>query len=487
MVKVKILLQRLWEAGVDWDEPVPPLIQETWERWRLELPSLSRKLISRCYFPKDARIASIQLHGFSDASESAYAGVVYLRMADTDKNVHVSLVMAKTKVAPLKRLTIPRLELCGANLLANLLHHVQRVLSIPSADVFAWTDSTIVLSWLSGSTRRFKTFVGNRVSNIVDLVPPNHWRHVAGAENPADSASRGMLPSELLDHNLWWDGPRWLRQPKSYWPCQPKLDKTPVPSEEKEIETSLIAFTSVPPFLPILDRFSSFVRLTRVTAWVFRFINSCKTGVSKGDRLSVDELSHAERFWISVAQQSVFAEEALILKKRSELPSKSHLLTLHPILDAHGLIRVGGRAELSSLPYTRRHPVILPGSHDFTKLLIRSEHLRLLHAGPTLVTAMLSRTFHIIGARKTIRTIIRACVICRRVSAKPKPQLFGQLPADRLKPGPVFERTGVDYAGPVMIKSGSVRKPTVVKAYVCVFVCLSVKAVHLELVTDLTS
>ncbi len=264
------MLQRLWEAGVGWDDPVPPTVRGTWERWRTELPALTGKLISRCYYPKDAHVALIQLHGFSDASESAYAGVAYLRMVDTTNVVHVSLIIAKTKVAPLKRLTIPRLELCGANLLANLLHHVKGVFSIPCSNVFAWTDSTIVLSWLSGSPRRFKVFVGNRVSNIIDLIPPNHWHHVAGTENPADTGSRGVFPSELLEHELWWAGPEWLRQTESQWPCQSELKEVPVPAEEKEI--SLSGSLSTQPALPILERFSSFTRLTRVTAWIFRFV-----------------------------------------------------------------------------------------------------------------------------------------------------------------------------------------------------------------------
>ena len=146
-------------------------------------------------------IASIQLHGFSDASEAAYAGVVYLRLTDSNGRVHTSLVTSKTKVAPIKRLTLPRLELCGANLLAHLLYHVKDSLNIPLQDVYAWTDSTIVLSWLDGNPRRFKTYVGNRISCIMELIPTKHWRHVSGLQNPADCASRGLFPSELLEHS----------------------------------------------------------------------------------------------------------------------------------------------------------------------------------------------------------------------------------------------------------------------------------------------
>ena len=148
---MKILLQRLWEQGVDWDDSVPKAIEEDWRRWRSELSHLSTIGIPCCYFPKEAAVYSVQLHGFSDASENAYAGVVYLRVSDTSGNVHLALVTSKTKVAPIKRLSIPRLELCGAQVLAQLVSHVQKDLQLPLSDTFTWTDSTIVLSWLSGN------------------------------------------------------------------------------------------------------------------------------------------------------------------------------------------------------------------------------------------------------------------------------------------------------------------------------------------------
>jgi hypothetical protein len=196
---------------------------------------LTEKLIPRCYFPKEAKIVSTQLHGFSDASELAYAGVVYLRMCDSEGNVHVSLVTSKTKVAPIKRLTIPRLELCGAHLLAQLLHHVREALHVHPQDVHAWTDSTIVINWLDGNPRRFKTYVGNRVANIMELMTPNQWKHVNGAQNPADCASRGLFPSELLQHSLWWNGPPWLRLAPSEWPKQSPLPPTRDSTKERDV------------------------------------------------------------------------------------------------------------------------------------------------------------------------------------------------------------------------------------------------------------
>ena len=174
-----------------------------------------------------------------------------------------------------------------------------------------------------------------------------------------------------------------------------------------------------------------------------------------------------------------------MLEKDKQLPHSSKLLPLHPIIGEEGLLRVGGRITHASLFFHRRHPIILPGSHTFTKLLVRSEHRRLLHAGPTLVTASLSRRFYIIKGRRMIRAVIHACVRCRRVASRPKPQILGQLPADRLHPGPVFDRIGMDYAGPFLVKSGPVRKPIISKAYVAVFVCFATKVVHLEVVSDL--
>ena len=144
----------------------------------------------------------MQLHGFSDASEEAYAGVVYLRLVDSTGKVHTAIVMSKTRVSPIKRLSIPRLELCGAQLLTKLLCHVKKTLNVPVTSEFAWTDSTIVLSWLTGNPRRFKTYVGNRISFIVDQLPPDRWKHVPGIQNPADCASRGLFPLQLKDYDL---------------------------------------------------------------------------------------------------------------------------------------------------------------------------------------------------------------------------------------------------------------------------------------------
>ena len=203
--------------------------------------------------------------------------------------------------------------------------------------------------------------------------------------------------------------------------------------------------------------------------------------------MSTQELVNAEVHWLLFSQREHFEDEIKTLKSGQAIPSSSPLFTLHPFVDPVGVLRAGGRQRHSQLPYVTKHPAVLSGKHHITKLLIRTEHLRLLHAGPTLLTASLYRRYHIIGGRKAIRSVTRECIVCRRTSAKPQPQMFGQLPAERFATSSVFEHVGVDFAGPILLKCGYVRKPTIVKAYICVFVCLSVKALHLEVVSDLTT
>ena len=242
--------------------------------------------------------------------------------------------------------------------------------------------------------------------------------------------------------------------------------------------------------LPILEQISSFYRLRRVKAWIFQFVHNCCAGktqqaMRKGT-LKTDELISAEERWIASALQMVYPEELSILQAGKELHNKQ-LLPLRPFIDPRGLVRVGSRIGLSKQPYERCHPLIISNKHLLTKLIIRAKHIRLLHAGPTLLAASLTRRFHIQGGRRIICSITRQCVVCRRTATKPGLQLLGQLPPDRLSPGPVFDRVGVDYTGPIMVKSGSPRKPFVTKAYVCMFVSFTVKAVHLEPVSELTT
>ena len=485
IVTVKLLLQQTWEAGISWEDEVPNDMHADWCKWASELPCLLEHSIPRCYIPNECDSLLVELHGFCDASEKAYGGVVYMRVLGHNNRIHVSLVMSKSKVAPLKRLTIPRLELCGAVILAKLLDHVSDVLQIPAHNVFAWTDSSIALHWISGNPRKYKTFIGNRISEIVQNVPPKSWRHVRMEHNPADCLSRGVMPSELINHPLWWKGPPWLELESSQWPST----FMSLSYESSDLEMCLAA-SSVEVTQPIVtpEQHSHYTRLTRVMAWMLRFINSCRKKVASHTfKLSVRELHEAEVHQVRVHQAHEFRDEIAHLNSQVPLPRRSCLASLTPFLDQENVLRVGGRKANSDLTQDQKHPMIILGRSHLAHLIIRKEHQNLFHAGPTLTFASVSQKYHLVGGMRCVKSVTRACVICRRYMGRSEQQQMGQLPKERLTPAPVFSNVGVDYAGPLLLKTGHTRKPVLKKAYVCVFVCLAVKAIHLELVTELTT
>ena len=276
----------------------------------------------------------------------------------------------------------------------------------------------------------------------------------------------------------------------NHWPLQ-SSQCTNCPSDEEirhvnvNVSVELKLACAVP-----LDRYSSFEHLQRVIAWIVRFVNNCQPQRFKNisnSYLTIPELLFAETYLCLIVQSDHFSTELDIIKSDRHLPKGNCLLSLSPFIDTNRLLRVGGHQKHSKLSYSRMHPVILHAKHPIARLLIRSEHKRLLHGGPILFMSSLCHRYHILRVRQTVRAITHECTVCRHWSVRPKPQALGQLPIERLTPCFVFDKTGIDYAGPIYIKYGHVRKPIIVKTYVCVFVSLSVKAIHLELVSDLTS
>ncbi|XP_046141146.1 uncharacterized protein LOC123987688 [Osmia bicornis bicornis] len=218
LIFAKILMQDLWTIGAEWDEDLLEQLLSAWETFRSALSQRDALAIPR-WTNYSANIAQLELHGFCDASQRAYAAVVYLRVSRGESSV-ATLLVAKTKVAPVKALSIPRLELCGAVLLSKLIAEVKKGLTLP-ATITAWTDSSVTLHWIRGHVSTWKPFVVHRVATVQSNVPPQNWRHVATKHNPADLATRGITPSELLSSHLWWSGPSWLVDPPDLWPATP--------------------------------------------------------------------------------------------------------------------------------------------------------------------------------------------------------------------------------------------------------------------------
>lgn len=183
----------------------------------------------------------IEIHEFCDSSENVYAATLYVRLEDNN-DVHTHLLVAKTRVAPVKKISLPRLELCGAVLLAKLTSSVIPSLNLEKHDIYFWTDSTIVLAWLKKPPCAWNTFVGNRVSHIVDKVGTSSWCHVNSSDNPADIATRGCSSIDLQNNDLWWHGPTWLREPTNCWPRSTQILDTLL--EKKQIKTLVTPSTT---------------------------------------------------------------------------------------------------------------------------------------------------------------------------------------------------------------------------------------------------
>lgn len=285
-----------------------------------------------------------------------------------------------------------------------------------------------------------------------------------------------LQPLELINHPLWWTGPGWFGTNPISTPPQPV-------KEAEVLERKLVAHTGQEQKPWLAERFSTYQRLRRVTGWMLRFVHQIRPA-SAGKAtttLETQEVEGAEIVLHRLSQERSFGHGP---GKGEDSPE---LMALHPFRDDNDLLRVGGRLENSELEYSQVHPVILHSRDPLTRLLIQHFHQTTGHAGPNLLLTRLSRHFHLLKAMRQIKATCNNCIRCRRLQAKPTEQLMGQLPAHRVKPGGAFEIVGVDYAGPLLTKYAHVRKPTIVKSYVCVFICMATRAVHLEAVTDLTT
>lgn len=481
-ITAKIMLQQLWTEKLAWDDPVPKCIQAKWSSYRNELVTLNDLKIQRHVLCKQP--TEVELHGFCDASINGFGACIFIRSKDEEGRVQVNLLCSKSRVSPLKPLTIPKLELCGAVLLAKLTEQVQKAFDLPISRCFFWSDSTVVLGWLKTSPNMLKTFVCNRVADIQQLTSHGTWRHVPTKCNPADLLSRGVPPQFLKESNLWWHGPPWLCEDESSWPIS-NFTRTELP--EMKRESQCISVTTREPF-PFDYRLSLF-RLTRVTAYCLRFRNNPLK--SQADRLlgpfTADELKESLLVLVKLSQQESFPDELKLLSQGKPLRSSSSLISLNPFLDSKGMLRVGGRLHNSQFSYDKKFPLLISGKHPLTKPLVTQEHLRLLHAGPQLLLSNLRDRYWIISGRNIVKQVVHRCLKCFRLSPQLTEPIMGNLPSSRLQPTPPFHVTGVDYGGPFLIKDRKGRGSKTIKSYLCLFICFATKAVHLELVTDLST
>ena len=494
ILPLKMMFQKLCKDGKDWDELVDAELNHKWLTTLSDLRQTGRVSFRRCYAEglNGDKVKSVQLHCFADASERAYGAVVYMRV-EYEAKVKCQIVSSKTRVAPLAKQTIPRLELLSNLTASRLLKSVSQALhdDVRIDEVFNWTDSMISLWWITNTDKEYKQFVENRVAEIRRNSPPEQWRYCPTADNPADIASRGIRSIELKESSLWLLGPDFLSKSGEQWPAQPTVvqareEFSELKSSKPAVYSLVTACVEEKKEEPSLDNlinpenFSSLTKLMKLTVLVLSFIEKLKkTRSREGAEVDFTKLyRQAEMLWIRHVQQEIL--------KSDKYPQRRSSLGLYQ--DEEGILRCQGRIGMSSLPFDTRFPMLLPRSHYFTKLVILKCHDQVMHNGVAETLVQLRSRYWIVKGRQTVKSIINKCVVCKKLEGRP----YGtppasQLPRFRLSDEFAFTSIGVDFAGPVYVKDIYHKSADMNKAYIVLYTCASSRAVHLDLVPRLTT
>lgn len=456
----KILQGLCKENRLGWDDEIPQEYQVRWSKWKNELQVLEQFRENRSLIPSEfGEIVSRQIHIFSDGSFYGYGAVAYLRLQDDKGQIHCAFLMGKSRLSPVKVVTIPRLELVAATLSARLGRLLQEEVEVKPDTITYHTDSTTVLCYILNERTRFHVFVGNRVQTIRDLSNPKQWRYVQSRENPADYASRGMDSQTLLNQRKWIRGPDFLWQEESTWPQQPDmLRKTDNNDPEiKEVVNSLVVSInfSMSTINKLFESYSDWHRLKKAVAIILRvrkllmqrslqskgLVNKDNTASDAKKQttqkkspspllplISLEELEEAERCIIRCTQAHIFEKEIRAInviidsgenderkqdkRKKTEIKRSSSIYKLNPFL-SKGILHVGGRLAKAELAEATKNPMILPRRNHVTTLIIRHVHRMLGHAGRGHVLAALREKYWIISANAAVRECLFKCVICR--------------------------------------------------------------------------
>ena len=421
IIGIRIMFQLLCKDKVDWDQELEGHVLKRWKQLTKEFEALSKIKIPRCYYLVGHTPVLQQTHGFCDASERAYAATIYLRSVYDNDDVRVCLTSAKMCVALLKRQTIPQLELLGAMILARL---VDRILSCLTGnpEIYCWTDSFAVLCWIKNK-KTWRQYVQHRVAEIHRLTNQDVWRFCPGPENLADVASQSCSGQELINHNLWWTGPEFLRNPPDCWPDLPTQYESAVANEEiikspPIITHSLVSLAEQDDTRNLsrlfdMTMYGTKLKLLRVTGLVLKYVDMLK---AKGGRsvckLEAKDLREAEVLWIKDNQRQCFADEYRKLHwgKMHTVIYKGHL---NLFLNDDKLIYCKGHLEHADLPVSSKNPVILPTKHCFTELLIKKKHQLVLHNGIQETLSAIREGYWIVRGREAVKKVVRRCIVCR--------------------------------------------------------------------------
>jgi transposase InsO family protein len=484
MIYPKIILQNIWKSGVDWDEPIKEEHSNMFFKWWNGLSELQGLRIPRCYLSSGSNPENFQLHILVDASEMAFGAVAYLRSINSMREVKLTLLCAKSRVAPLKMLSIPRLELQAAVLGARLAETICKEHSIKFKSRVFWSDSKTVLGWLySDNPRKYKPFVGHRLSEILEKSTISEWSFVPTKDNVADEATKWSKIPKLSFEQRWFSGPEFLLKSPKDWP------KATIHSCAEEAK-AVNLIKNYPMILDTLqlNRFSNWGRLCRAIGYVLLAIENFKLSIEKQQlkhHLTTKEIFEAKNILYRKAQQEVYMAEVSILKSQTKVPNTSSIYKFSPYLDENQVLRVNGRIDALSVGSEEtKRPLILPTKHHITFLIVRWYHLKFKHKMDEFIVNEIRQAFWIPHLRVLVRKVKASCQLCKNNRATAPIVEMSPLPKQRLaaycKP---FTYTGLDFFGPVMVTIGRARH----KRWVALFTCLTTRAVHLELAHDLSS
>ena len=409
-IRAKLLMQALWQKHLEWDEPLEPELCEQWHSIISDIKKLPLLHINRRYFTVTYEKHNVQLHLFADASTKAYGAVAFLKLRQES-----SFVMAKTRVAPLKRPTLPRLELMAALTASNLAKFIIDSLQLHATPVFIWTDSQIVLHWIH-SKKTLPQFVSSRVSVIHNVLPSASWRFCPSSDNPADLLTRGITYDQLQSSLMWLNGPPWLLS-DSLWPTwkptealqlQVSLIEAEEAAQPETCSTTSTADTGLH-YIFDVSAYHNLSQLLNVTAYVLRFVrNIRKPSIKYSGPISPAERTQANLKWIHTVQQQSFPAEIKNINSQSNRLPLVRQLRL--FIDKGGLIRCGGRIHNAPVSDLVKFPYLLPTKHPFTKIIVYAIHEKYLHAGVNSTLTAIRQSYWIPSARQLIRKLLRCCV-----------------------------------------------------------------------------
>ncbi|XP_015767481.1 PREDICTED: uncharacterized protein LOC107346225 [Acropora digitifera] len=459
---------------MNWDVANPSDCLPSVQRWLEELPALEQFSVRRCYKPeKFGKIANIQIHHFSYASELAYGTISYLRLTSEDERVCCSFLLSKSRLVPLKALSIPRLELNAATLAVKLDRMFRKELELPITSSVFWTDSTSVLRYIRNNDKRFHTFVSNKLTVIHDGSSVDQWRHVHIKGNPSDVTTRGLSAKALLSDEKWKEDPEFL------WLEEMQLKNLAQPDDK------VFAYYSSWYKLQ-----SSVAYLLHYKAWLLNKVRS-KFGQPIAQvpsrEVTLTEMKNAEREILMSLQRKFFPKELKQMSncgqsdRTKSVNNSSSISRLDPILK-NGFLLVGGRLRHTRIQTKARSPIILPKKSHVVDLIVRNCHEIFGHVGREHVLSLLREKFWLVKGRATVYRVLNVCFSCRKGNQLPMTQKMADLPHERIAlQEPPFTYVGEDCFGPFHVKRGRCLE----KRYGVLFTCLTIRPVHVEIARSL--